>query len=68
MFPHALYRRLRKLEHDSDRKVRAMQERLNSTVQRYEEEVSYLRQQKARLEEQFDIDQHSNYSMYRGFQ
>ncbi|XP_061180016.1 centrosomal protein of 63 kDa-like isoform X1 [Saccostrea echinata] len=55
-------RRLQRLEEDSQRKLRAVQERLDSTVQRYEEEISYLRSQKARLEEQLDMERNSNYS------
>nr|XP_022341843.1 centrosomal protein of 63 kDa-like isoform X9 [Crassostrea virginica] len=55
-------RRLQRAEEESQRKFHALQERLDSTVQRYEEEISYLRSQKARLEEQLDMERNSNYS------
>ena len=50
------------MEEESQRKFHALEERLDSTVQRYEEEISYLRSQKARLEEQLDMERNSNYS------
>ena len=56
------YRRLQRVEEESQRKFHALEERLDSTVQRYEEEISYLRSQKARLEEQLDMERNSNYS------
>lgn len=55
-------RRLQRAGEESQRKFHALQERLDSTVQRYEEEISYLRSQKARLEEQLDMERNSNYS------
>lgn len=57
------FRRLQRAGEESQRKFHALQERLDSTVQRYEEEISYLRSQKARLEEQLDMERNSNYSM-----
>lgn len=56
------FRRLQRAGEESQRKFHALQERLDSTVQRYEEEISYLRSQKARLEEQLDMERNSNYS------
>lgn len=58
----SFFRRLQRAGEESQRKFHALQERLDSTVQRYEEEISYLRSQKARLEEQLDMERNSNYS------
>ena len=46
------------MEEDDQRKIQSLQDR----VQRYEEEVSYLRNQKTRLEEQLDLERNNHYS------
>ncbi|KAJ8310259.1 hypothetical protein KUTeg_012124 [Tegillarca granosa] len=54
-------RRFHRIEEDANNKLHMMQERMDSAAQRYEEEISLLRTQKARLENQLDrrpVDQH----------
>ncbi|KAJ8310440.1 hypothetical protein KUTeg_012305 [Tegillarca granosa] len=54
-------RRFHRIEEDANNKLHMMQERMDSAAQRYEEEISLLRTQKARLENQLDrrpVEQH----------
>ena len=45
------------MEEDSQRRIQSLQDQ----VQRYKEEVSFLQNEKIRLEDQLDMERHNNY-------
>ena len=47
-------RRVHDIEEDSDRRTSMLQDRLDSTINRYEEQLQLLRRQKARVEDDLD--------------
>ena len=49
--PYFVTRRLQEIEEDADRRVCMLQDRLDSTINRYEEQLKLLRKQKGRLED-----------------
>ena len=50
-------RRFQSVEEDSQRRIQSLQDQ----VQRYKEEVSFLQNEKIRLEDQLDMERHNNY-------
>ncbi|KAH3807970.1 centrosomal protein of 63 kDa-like isoform X2 [Dreissena polymorpha] len=59
-------RRLQDIEEDADRRVNMLQDRLDSTINRYEEQLQLLRRQKARLEDDLDQERRAGSSFHRG--
>lgn len=55
-------RRIHEIEEDSDRRVSMLQDRLDSTINRYEEQLQLLRRQKARLEDDLDRERRAGSS------
>lgn len=49
-------RRMLSIEESAQRRIKAMEQQMNSTIQRYEQEIKLLRMQKSRLEDQLDMD------------
>ena len=45
------FRQIQEIEEDSQRRVSMLQDRLDSTINRYEEQLHMLRRQKGRLED-----------------
>jgi SMC interacting uncharacterized protein involved in chromosome segregation len=53
------------IEESAQRRIKAMEQQMNSTIQRYEQEIKLLRMQKSRLEDQLDMDRNEiNFSKY----
>ena len=58
-------RRMLSIEESAQRRIKAMEQQMNSTIQRYEQEIKLLRMQKSRLEDQLDMDRNEiNFSKY----
>ncbi|XP_052818212.1 centrosomal protein of 63 kDa-like [Mya arenaria] len=59
-------RHLQDLEEDADRRVSMLQDRLDSTINRYEEQLTLLRRQKARVEDDLDRERRAGSSFRQG--
>ncbi|XP_060568245.1 centrosomal protein of 63 kDa-like isoform X7 [Ruditapes philippinarum] len=58
-------RRIHEIEEDSDRRVSMLQDRLDSTINRYEEQLQLLRRQKTRLEDDLENERRAGSSFRR---